>query len=364
MINTAATLEATARDANGTALPGRAIMWSSSNPAIAAVTTLGRVIARGGGTAIITAICEGKSDAATVVVTELPGFAFDLVYDRWSGTALIQPELYRVDIRAVDATPNRILAAGRTSDATTSPDGTRIAFVAPDGGHTEIFVANADGTNVQRLTSGQLSADQPAWSPDGTRIAYRLWANYSPGRIWVMNADGSNPHAVTGEAPGEHQSPTWSPRRSDGSYRIAYSQAAMSGGYMRAQIWSVRDDGTDRRVVTDPSSGSYDDEPSWSPDGSKIVFVRTGSVNAHELLVVNLADGNESTLFAPGYDPEGPQGAPAWSPDGTLIAFVSNHEFDPDGYANQIYTVRPDGTGLRRRTFDKTDKGNPTWIRR
>lgn len=350
-------LVATARDANGTALPGREIRWSSSNPSIAAVTSLGEVIARGGGTAIITAISGGKSDAATVVVTELPGFAFDLLYDRWSGTTLIQPALYRVDIRMVDALPNAVFPSGSTSDATASPNGDKIAFVAVEGGHTEIFTANADGSNVKRLTSGTLSADQPAWSPDGTRIAYRLSANYSPARIWVINADGTNARAITNDAPGEHHHPAWSPAQADGSYRIAYAQAAMNDGYMRAQIWTVRDDGTDRQIVSDESVGAYDDEPSWSPDGTRIVFVRSG-----QQLVVVKADRSEWPLLMG--ELEGEQLAPAWSPDGSVIAFVSSHEIDPDGYAKQIYTVRPDGSGLRRRTFDRSDKGNPTWIRR
>ena len=352
-----AQLVATPRDANGAALSGREIIWSSSNPSIAAVTGLGQVIARGGGTAIITAMSGGKSDAATVVVTELPGFAFDLVYDRWSGTTLIQPALYRVDIRTIDAIPHSIIELGSTSDATASPNGDKIAFVAAEGGHTEIFTANADGSNVKRLTSGTLSADQPAWSPDGTRIAYRLSANYSPARIWVVNADGTNPRAITNDAPGEHHHPAWSPAQSDGRYRIAYAQAAMKDGYMRAQIWSVRDDGTDRQIVSDESVGAYDDEPSWSPDGTRIVFVRSG-----QQLVVVKADRSEWPLLMA--DLEGEQLSPAWSPDGSLIAFVSSHEIDPDGYAKQIYTVRPDGSGLRRRTFDRSQKGNPTWIRR
>lgn len=353
-----AQLVATARDANGAPLAGREIIWSSSNPSIAAVTGLGEVIARGGGTAIITAISGGKSDAATVVVTELPGFAFDLIYDRWSGTTLIEPALYRVDIRTVDALPNAVFPSGRTSDATASPNGDKIAFVAVEGGHTEIFTANADGSNVKRLTSGTLSADQPAWSPDGTRIAYRLSANYAPARIWVVNADGTNPHALTNDAPGEHHHPAWSPRQADGSYRIAYAQAAMKDGYMRAQIWSVRDDGADRQIVSDESVGAYDDEPSWSPDGTQIIFVRSGQ----QLIVVTVSERSESPLM--NGDLEGEQGAPSWSPDGSVIAFVSSHQIDPDGYGKQIYTVRPDGSGLRRRTFDQAEKGNPTWIRR
>ena len=353
-----APLVATAFDANGAPLPGREILWSTSNPSIAAVTTLGEVVARGGGTAIVTAMAGDKSDAATVVVTELPGFAFDLIYDRWSGTTLIEPALYRVDIRTVDATPHPIVPGDRTSDATASPNGDKIAFVAPEGGHTEIFVANADGSNVKRLTSGTLSADQPAWSPDGTRIAYRLSANFSPARIWVMNADGTDVHAITNDAPGEHHHPAWSPRQADGSYRIAYAQAAMKDGYMRAQIWRIRDDGTDRQIVSDESIGAYDDEPSWSPDGTRIVFVRSGQ----ELVVVTVSDRNERPLLLG--DIDGEQHEPAWSPDGSLIAFVSSHEIDPDGYGKQIYTVQPDGTRLRRRTFDHTDKGNPTWIRR
>jgi TolB protein len=275
----------------------------------------------------------------------------------------MRPDVYRSDITTPNANPEMAPSGLGASDASASPDGSRIAFVAPDGGHTSVYVVNADGTGLAKIAGGPLSADQPAWGPDGTRLAFRLWSNYSSARIWVANADGSGARALTDDMPGEQQRPAWSASPNDGGPRIAFAQVVRGGdGFMRAQIWSMRGDGGDKRLVTSKTSDAFDDEPSWSPDGSQIVYVRAGPVNARQLFIVRVQDGSERPLFTS--DPEGEQGAPAWAPDGALIAFVSSHDIDPAGYRKQIYTVRPDGTGLTRQTFDLTDKGNPAWINR
>ena len=81
------------------------------------------------------------------------------------------------------------------SDPAWSPDGNRIAFKSDRGGNTDIYVMHADGTDITRLTNTATGAREPAWSPDGSRIAFTsLGGNYD---IYVMNADGTGVTRVT-----------------------------------------------------------------------------------------------------------------------------------------------------------------------
>jgi Tol biopolymer transport system component len=206
------------------------------------------------------------------------------------------------------------------------------------------------------------------WSPDGTRIAFRRWpAGGPPGPfnradIWVMNADGSNQVDLTADASARvwHSSPAWSPRQPDGSYRIAYARLAQPASYAIGRFQSMRADGSDKRLVT--SGGEYvEDEPAWSPDGTTIVFVRTGGTAAGDLWLVDAAGGRERPLMAS--DPADDQRSPKWSPDGRFIAFASKHELTwGTRWVYQLYTVRADGSDLTRRSNEGKDVEHPAWL--
>lgn len=365
-------LAATARDADGAPITGVSIAWASNHADVATVSAEGVVTALGIGRATITAVVDGKRAEASVTVLGIADY--DLVLDRWdvSGGNIMHSWLHRLDLRTPDAMPAPIFQIAGTSDATTSPDGAKIAFVCESEGPA-ICVANHDGSGVVLLPafsqmSGMLG-DQPAWSPDGTKIAFRGWMPggppgiFNPADIWVMNADGSGKTKITTAARevDAYESPTWSPRQPDGSYRIAFAHVSRGAdGYMRSNIESARADGLDRRPVT--QAGAYvDGEPTWSPDGSTIAFVRSGGDVGSDIWLVNATGGSERSLLAA--DPSSIQRAPAWSPDGRYIAFASNHEIISNFYTYQIYTVRADGTRLTRRTDDRREKGNPAWIR-
>ena len=121
-----------------------------------------------------------------------------------------------------------------------SPDGSRIVFHSNRDGNGEIYVMNADGAEIRRLTHHEASDGDPSWSPDGTKI---LFDSDRGGTfdIWVMNADASDPRQLT-EGPGRDLAPAWSP---DGE-RIAF----MSDQVGAFQIYVMDADGGNQRRMT------------------------------------------------------------------------------------------------------------------
>lgn len=228
-----------------------------------------------------------------------------------------------------------------------SPDGRRIAFDNYLVGDYGIETANPDGSGVVRLTDG-VNDSWASWSPDGTKILFsstRYDPNVNqcepgadftcPSDIYVMNADGSNVVRLASD-PGPEYAPGWSP---DGS-RIAFVKLANDVGY--TAIFTMKPDGTDVRQVSSADRGS-DFAPSWSPDGTQLVFA---SIREEDwgIWIVN-ADGSDEHLTLGGTG-AGYVDDPVWSPDGTLIAFMGNLTVDDYSPDNALYVMRPDGTGV------------------
>jgi Tol biopolymer transport system component len=159
---------------------------------------------------------------------------------------------------------------------------------------------SAAGTAPVRLNNNTASETSPAWSPDGTKLVFSSLREISPTfpdggnyDIYVMNADGTSLVRLT-NFPGNELQPTWSP---DGS-KIAFV-ADGDGGL--SQIYSMNANGTNRVRLT--GALHEDVSPSWSPDGTKIVFSSTRDGNP-ELYVMN-ADGTNPVRLTTDPDPAG-----------------------------------------------------------
>ena len=220
---------------------------------------------------------------------------------------------------------------------TWSPDGTRIAFVFDKKNrdwNRQIYVMDADGSNQRNLSKNGFDEWGPSWSPDGKRIAF-VSNRKGPFdmEIYVMDADGGNQRNLSNN-PDYDTHPSWSP---DGK-RIAFI-SDRKGDFENFDIYVMDADGGNQRRRT---KNLHDDRaPSWSPDGERIVFSarRDGHMAdkwglTYEIYVMDADGGNEQRLTENGVY----EGQPSWSPDGERIVFSSFR----DGNA-EIYMMDADG---------------------
>ena len=223
-----------------------------------------------------------------------------------------------------------------------------------DEQNQNIYVMNASGGNVKRLTSGLELDISPTWSPDGKRIAFEesTWEKSEDGKWWeqkswaiyVMNADGSNLSSLgevtqcrkVGDFTSSGGRPAWSPDGSQIAYydwpvdRPAVRVMDANGENQRTLYWWGGADGMD-----------------WNPGGDRIVFTSYedswDNWQTNDIYVIDADGKNLERLTQPG---PAMYGAPAWSPDGTKIAFYSYEGDNP----SQIYVMNSDGTNVQKIT--------------
>jgi Tol biopolymer transport system component len=205
---------------------------------------------------------------------------------------------------------------------------------------TVLYEINPDGTHFHRVIPGAVTATEcPHWSPDGTSIAV---CGSNPGEAAVIiDADGDASHTVSSPDPSLNLACTvWS---ADGG-RLACGNFDVAADPDRDGLYTLRssDGHRLRRLTSNP--GGYDEPGDYSPDGAQIVFLRSDpnrppeASQAHFIVNIDGTDLHRISPWSDSSDSNG-QSSGSWSPDGTLILY---------GNRRHLFTVRPDGTGLRR----------------
>lgn len=325
--------------------PGRAVEPSSARRVLVAVVAFVVAIAGIGFAAISFGGFERPSASATGPV----GVANGPIYFRVGGG----DGGSHIEAVEPDGSEQRVVFEGepmRMAQIAWSPDGTRMAYQDPIADERGIFVANPNGSDAVRLTEGANDA-WPSWSPDGTKIVFSS-TRYDPSiepcepagadatcptDLYTIDVDGSKITRLTFDPAAEYRA-RWSPTGD----LIAFERNTEDPPLMRPAIFTMNPDGTDVRQVSTGDGGS-DFWPSWSPDGSTIVFA---AIRREDLGIwaVDANGSNERRIL--GGTGAGYVDNPVWSPDGSLIAFVGNLSVDDYSPDDAVYVMRPDGTNV------------------
>jgi Tol biopolymer transport system component len=234
----------------------------------------------------------------------------------------------------------------------------KIAFAsarADNNTNFDIWVMNDDGTNPLRLTNDPLPEFQPAYSPDGTKIAFTRGGSTNR-EIYVMNADGSGERDLTNDPAGNPAfdfDPDWSP---DGT-QLAFDSDR--GGVPCAALYTISPNCTDIRKLTADVLEAFG--AAWSPEGDKFAFSDHACSGESDLFVMKTnGKGAPTQLFETSDNEAGA----TWSPDGERIAF-ERIKFVNDRFVfgtGEIYVVGEKGKSQTNLTnYPDADDIHPDW---
>lgn len=215
-----------------------------------------------------------------------------------------------------------------------------IVFVSGRDGNSEIYTCKADGSGIRRLTNNPATDEEPAWSPDGTKIVFTSDRTGSV-EVYTMNADGTGVQKLTSlnSALNETLSPAWSP---DG--RLILFSALNNG---TADLFLIGAPGNSMPMTVIYGTIGWEGQPSWSPDGKRIAFASDQAAYDFVLDVYTMnADGTGAAALTGNMFDKVDYLSPNWSPDGAKLAVGVIKVLGPASIVTQIAVMKPDGTGL------------------
>lgn len=284
-----------------------------------------------------------STPAATSTVSVLPGYGRGHIV--FSSLRDGNPELYLIDATGSDL--RRLTQSpGDDWSPAWSRDARQIAFTssrdATAAGMHNIYIMDADGSNVRRLTYNLAWDEYADWLPDGSRIAFVTTADNNA-EIFVAPTYGGDAQRLTFTSWNE-RNPAWSP---DGSL-LAFS-SDQTGVW---QIYLMNADGSSPRQLSAMTADSF--KPAWSPDGRRLAFHSDQNGN-RDIYTINTDGSNLRRLTSePSKDEH-----PAWSPDGSAIVFSSNR----GGYTDDLYVMWADGSQPTLLFASTADDGSLAWGR-
>jgi len=232
-------------------------------------------------------------------------------------------------------------------------------------GNNDIYLMDADGLHITQLTKDlfasvyilQSAADvEPVWSPDGSHIAFtsgrdNTMMNYIDTNIYVMDADSSNIKQLTGVGH-EDAGPDWAPNGKQIAY-VSKDTFTSDDNLMENPTWNIYlinvDGSNEIQLTNDPANEL---EMAWSPDGTQLAFISDRNGHDFDIYVMNV-DGSDVVKVT---NDAGNEFGPAWSPDGSQIAFNSDHNGNV-----QLFVMNADGSDITQLTSDKSNSAYPAW---
>ena len=232
----------------------------------------------------------------------------------------------------------------------------KIVFSSNRDGNYEIYTVNTDRTGLQRLTNNPANDTDPAFSADGSQIAFSSERDGGNSEIYTMNTDGTGQTRITNDPAGDIQ-PAFSPGGS-GQSRLVFTSTRDTFNPVNQEIYTIASNGSGL-VARHTTNDAQDSDPAFSPDGNKIAF-RSRRDNNSEIYLLTLGTLGLQRLT----NNPAPDLSPNFSPNGSKIAFTSFR----DGGNPEIYTMNANGTGQTRITndpgidFDPAFSPDGSWI--